>query len=103
MAGKRNAVSALVLGGGITGLSIAHRLLERGCGKIDVTILEVRPSDSSIADSPKHFLGSAALHYECVFAARDVGNQNLTKIRAGTGLASSRGMDSQRVPRQRRD
>lgn len=34
-------VSAVVLGGGVTGLAIAHRLLARGCGRIDVTVLEV--------------------------------------------------------------
>mmetsp|Transcript_62413 Transcript_62413/g.142967 ORF Transcript_62413/g.142967 Transcript_62413/m.142967 type:complete len:496 (+) Transcript_62413:37-1524(+) len=33
-------VSAVVLGGGVTGLAIAHRLLARGCGRIDVTVLE---------------------------------------------------------------
>ena len=41
-------LSTVVVGGGVTGLALAHRLLVLGCGKIGVTVLESQPRTGGI-------------------------------------------------------
>ena len=52
--------STVVVGGGVTGLALAHRLLVAGGGKIGVTLLEAQPHAGGV-----HV--EACIIYGCLF------------------------------------